>query len=152
MQTDHNRNSYTFSWPDISLHSSGKETGEIFFKLTLVLPTPTTPFRSNFETQLQTFYPLFSPFKNSTLPLQYWRSVHNRQEMLYLSEIDHFDGHIWHKNLQLRHQSPFLQHRGQRQGQQLSRLLHRPTQFPCLQLLPFLIHSSCFNRVVFLHH
>ena len=94
VQTDHNRNSYTFSWPDTSLHSSGKETGEIFFKLTLVLPTPTTPFRSNFETQLQTFYPLFSPFKNSTLPLQYWRSVHNRQEMLYLSEIDHFDGHI----------------------------------------------------------
>ena len=38
-----------FPGQDISPHSSGKETGEIFFKLTLVLPTPATPFRSNFE-------------------------------------------------------------------------------------------------------
>lgn len=89
MQTDHNRNSYTFSWPGYKPSFFGKETGEIFFKLTLVLPTPTTLFRSNFEIQLQTFCPLFSPFKNSTLPLQYWRSVRNKQEMLYLSEIDH---------------------------------------------------------------
>lgn len=124
---------------DISLHSLERNR-EKSFKLTLVLPHSLTLFRSNFEIQLQSILSLFLLLK-----IQHCLSVLEKRSQqagnaLPVWNWPHFGGRIWHKST-TETLEPISPAGGQAPGTTAIKTVTSLTQFPCLQLLPCLIHS-----------